>query len=185
MQCANSQKQWGIALHNYHDTSGQFPPHGLKWTSGPISLTDPTIENTKEDGGPGALPWVLPFIEGSVIFNGYDFSQSIFYITNSSYVNPYYSGITSTYIKYLMCPSDSELSKDSGYTAPGSYAVCTGSSTNDYNFLREPTDGLFYMESRNTMASITDGTSNTVILSEGLVGSSFKLRCLLTKWRIF
>jgi prepilin-type processing-associated H-X9-DG protein len=171
MQCANNQKQWGIALHNYHDTCLQFPPHGLKFTSGPTSKEDSTIVHDKTDGGAGALPRVLPFIEGSAISSGYDFSQSIFPYPNSGTVNPYYSGIINTYIKYLICPSDSGVpTSSSTEEAPGSYVVCTGSATNDYNILTKPTDGLFYMGSQNTMACMTDGTTNTVILSEGLAG---------------
>jgi prepilin-type N-terminal cleavage/methylation domain-containing protein/prepilin-type processing-associated H-X9-DG protein len=183
MQCANNQKQWGIALHNYHDTNQQFPPHGLAVTRGPKSNTD-LSEVDKTDGGPGALPRVLPFIEAATVSQGFDFSKSLLPGTRGdgtgggSSVHLYYDALAGLLLNIFTCPSDSEFPKQVNFTghagtaAPGSYVVCTGSATDAYSIMTEKTDGLFYMDSTNSMASITDGTSNTVILSEGLVGLS-------------
>jgi hypothetical protein len=173
MQCANHQKQWGIALHNYHDTNLQFPPHDLEKTVGHVSKDDAGLTVTT-GGAPGALPRVLPFIEAANISNGKDFSRAVFPYGNSGVNLHDYADIVGISINVFLCPSDSEAPKNSdlhGSTnAPGNYVVCTGSSTGDSSIQSAKTDGLFYRDSQNSMASITDGTSNTVILSEGLVG---------------
>ncbi|MDR1268256.1 MAG: DUF1559 domain-containing protein [Planctomycetaceae bacterium] len=174
MQCANNQKQWGIALHNYHDTNQQFPPHDLTKTVGHVSSSDSTLTETT-GGAPGALPRVLPFIEAASVSSGKDFSRSVFPYGNSGVNKWDYEDIVGINLNIFLCPSDAEAPRNSdlhGSTnAPGNYVVCTGSGTvenSDSN--AERTDGLFYRESQNSMACMTDGTSNTVILSEGLVG---------------
>ncbi|MDR0611169.1 MAG: DUF1559 domain-containing protein [Planctomycetaceae bacterium] len=172
MQCTNHIKQWTLALHNYHDTQLAFPPHGIK---------------TVSDGGPGVVPRLLPFIEQAPLAQGVDFSQGVF--PSGSGVNPYYGptgiNIANIYLNILTCPSDGELNgkreRDLHGTmiVGGSYVICTGSGVGETSLMDSASeasfnDGLFNLGSQSSMASMTEGTSNTMIFSEGLyaVGSS-------------
>ncbi|MDR1492885.1 MAG: DUF1559 domain-containing protein, partial [Planctomycetaceae bacterium] len=177
MQCANHQKQWCLALHNYHDANRAFPPHGLKITYGVDSdgNKDPAAEKT--DGGPGVLPRLLPFIEQVALASNFDFTFSVF--PQGSGVSSRYREIANISLNILNCPSDSlgGQTKDLHGTtiAGGSYIVCTGSGTGANSLMYEKTDGLFYIEAKTKMATMSDGTSNTMVLSEGLYGQAVTL----------
>src|SRR5437867_6639943 len=69
MKCQNNLKQLGVALHNYHDTYGQFPP-GAKstgiYTGTNVTTTnpaDPIIYNIK------GLFLLLPYIEQGNLYS--------------------------------------------------------------------------------------------------------------------
>jgi prepilin-type N-terminal cleavage/methylation domain-containing protein len=167
-QCSNNFKQLGLAMHNYHDTLGTFPPGvlspGLNANFNPIATS-----------GQSFLIPLLPFMEQKPL---YDQVQP-FLMTRASKDMP--SRLMNTKIKTLVCPSDGNSPQDGSAhtpsdTAPadnddgfiGNYVVCNGNqeitaaNSKDMN-------GIFYFLSRNGFASITDGTSNTVMSSEILV----------------
>ncbi len=54
--CKNNLKQYGLGLHNYHDTSGMLPPAGSNWGSPQI----------------GWQPKILPFMDQANIFKQLD-----------------------------------------------------------------------------------------------------------------
>jgi hypothetical protein len=58
-----------------------------------------------------------------------------------------------------------------GTFAGGNYVVNFGSGTGAYYDDRYPTDGLFWQEGKVTLGAILDGTSNTLLWSETLLGS--------------
>ena len=58
MQCQNNLKQLGLAVHNYHDANGSFPP-------------------VRIDGADGWATWcvlILPYIEQENVYNLWDLS---------------------------------------------------------------------------------------------------------------
>src|SRR5438876_542871 len=55
--CANNLKQIGVALHNFHDVNGAFPPARIAGPYAQYSITIPA--NVQHSG----WPFLLPFLE--------------------------------------------------------------------------------------------------------------------------
>ncbi|MDR1142493.1 MAG: DUF1559 domain-containing protein [Planctomycetaceae bacterium] len=125
----------------------------------------------------------LPFIEGSNVSTSYDFLNCLFGGGNSS-INPYYGNdIKMAKLNCILCPSETPVISPQTSSYPGNYVVCVGSGTGknsliDYEKRLERVDGAFD-QARNKpkertngdlgLESMTDGTSNTLLLSEALM----------------
>ena len=166
MQCANHQKQWGLALHNHNDTYNSFPklgdPHLYNWTY-------------------AAQARLLPFIEGQSIHAQIDFKKPLFEEHGEhNHLNDDYEDLVKTRIPVLRCPSDggsydfmiNTLHGGSGdQVTGGNYMVCTGTGTETNYDVRFRTDGMFNCFETLCIECMQRGTSNTMVLSETLVGT--------------
>ena len=181
MQCSNNQKQWGLALHNYHDTHNAFPKLGDPRTSA-VTYSVQTH--------------LLPFIEGSAIYSQIDLKKPILSDADDDddededddhghvhggglHLDHAYTGLVKIALPFLCCPTDGEnhlfsvLCGDHYHdVSGGNYMFCTGSGTGTNYDIRFRTDGAFNCYETLGLASLTDGTSNTMVLSETLVGTS-------------
>ncbi|MDR1141966.1 MAG: DUF1559 domain-containing protein [Planctomycetaceae bacterium] len=185
MQCANNEKQWALGMHNHHSVYGTLPPNGQRYslsrTDGTKGGSAPVDEET--DGGPGALARTLPFIEGSNLSTSYDFLNCLFGGGNSG-INSYYgSDIRMAKLNCILCPSETPVTGNQTSSYPGNYVVCVGSGTGknsiiDYSNRLERVDGAFDQAQNKPrertngdlgFESMTDGTSNTLLLSEALM----------------
>ena len=167
MQCSNHQKQWGLALHNHHDIYNEFPKLGnrclLDWTY-------------------SAQAKLLPYIEGTGIYGQINFQEPLFENHDGhNHLNSDYVDLVQAYISVLRCPSDGgpynftmSLDHDGNLCLVngGNYMVCTGSGTKKNYDVRFRTDGVFNCFETLGLASMFNGTSNTMVFSETLVGSS-------------
>jgi prepilin-type N-terminal cleavage/methylation domain-containing protein len=176
IQCANHQRQWVIALHNYHDTFNAFPKLGN--THLPVSP-----DRSYFDWTYSVQAKLLPFIEGSSIYAQIDFKEPLFesHDGDHSHLNHDYTDLVKMFINVLRCPSDGgpynfAINTHHGgagdQVTGGNYVVCTGSGTGTNYDVRFPTDGAFNCFETLGLESLTSGTSNTMVFSETLVGAS-------------
>jgi prepilin-type N-terminal cleavage/methylation domain-containing protein/prepilin-type processing-associated H-X9-DG protein len=190
-QCTNNLKQIGLALHNYHSVHEVFPP-GYVSAVNP-TITDPCDQDAENsssiDLGPG-WAWgsmILPQMDQQPLFNSINFGLSVAFRANDT------SSMTS--LNVYLCPSDSGPSLIPVFADPpdpanpgsfsagnivdtvarGNYVgmwgigeICAGSGpTNAPNIgsIGNPA-GIFTRNSRTSIATITDGTSNTIAIGE-------------------
>jgi prepilin-type N-terminal cleavage/methylation domain-containing protein len=172
-QCTNNLKQLGIALHNYHDTIGCFP-FGLIVLppNNPMVLSGFTHQGHYRWS---VLAELTPFLEQTNVFNALNLSLPIFDPTNAPI--PQNVTVYATSVQTFLCPSDggSQSPIVPPYT-PSNYMACNGDGVLGGGFAGpDPSfgkpDGVFYFNSHTRLAEITDGSSNTALMSESIVGS--------------
>ncbi|MDR1141141.1 MAG: DUF1559 domain-containing protein, partial [Planctomycetaceae bacterium] len=167
MSCSNNMKQWGLALHNYHSAYNVCPGLGNGY------YATYSIQAN-----------LLPYIEQPALSSLLDFRNPLLTgARGSSFINPSLSEVIQCTANLFKCPSDgtdhlyqiSKIGSVSGadaFARGTNYVFSTGSGVYPNMDVRYPTDGLFYYNSGRGFESITDGTSNTIILSEAKLGDN-------------
>jgi prepilin-type N-terminal cleavage/methylation domain-containing protein/prepilin-type processing-associated H-X9-DG protein len=165
-QCVNNLKQIGLALHNYHTASNSFPP-GAAASNNTVNVGD---------NGRVCIAWMgwstqgllLNYLEQSALYNAINYSFDP--ISGPSY--PRNSTYTNTRINAFLCPSDGNAGRvffNSYYASTGPAANVDGGVDNT-NCKGSLKPGLFTYSNVYGLQDVTDGSSNTVAFSEGLVG---------------
>lgn len=145
-QCTNNLKQLGLAVHNYHDVFKVFPR--LQYT----------IVGASSWHGHSVWEMVLPFMEQRAIYDQLNWSAD-----NQGQT------VTRTKIAAFICPSD-RLFGD--INRPGINYGVSGGSTVNYWGSTSTANGMFKRNLENRMADVTDGTSNSIMISEFLKGDN-------------
>ncbi|WP_197452037.1 DUF1559 domain-containing protein [Rosistilla carotiformis] len=161
MSCSNNMKQLGLAMHNYHDVHLAFP--ACNYTA------------NEDDGyaylGYSAWVQILPFIEQDALHQGIVQSSDQFYKRWHNVASQY----KNAKVDAFLCPSD--LAYPSG--SPGcNYAVSYGTTTsfsnptNQNGMFRGPQTDHSKPGVETKMRDVLDGLSNTLMMSEHLVGDN-------------
>ena len=111
MQCKNHLKQIGLALHNYHDRAGRFPPgYNAK------------LRPDGEDGGPGWgwAAYLLNDLEQGNLQGQIRFDQGI--------INAVHASVRTHVLPIYLCPS-----WDEGLGMPSMEAMACGSALVTYD----------------------------------------------------
>jgi prepilin-type N-terminal cleavage/methylation domain-containing protein/prepilin-type processing-associated H-X9-DG protein len=114
MKCANNLKQLGLAMHNYHDTQGTFPPayvnKGGSWRNSGFPFTH------------GYAPFLLPHIERQPLYNLYRFDLPQYAPENLP--------VIVTQLRIFQCPSAPDQDR---YSTRGPFAYFgTKAACGDY-----------------------------------------------------
>src|SRR4051794_27969209 len=168
--CQNNLKQIGVAFQNHHDSFGFFPAGGSNWWDPPTYQNGLPMIGSKQSAG-----WafqVLPYLEGgNAWMGGKDKSDP----GGKDKSDPGSKGNSDldrqlvaigTAHRVFFCPSR-RGPQTLSYSAPGylggimvTHALC------DYAASNEEGTGVVKQKDPNRMASITDGTSNTLLVGD-------------------
>jgi prepilin-type N-terminal cleavage/methylation domain-containing protein/prepilin-type processing-associated H-X9-DG protein len=165
-QCVNNLKQIGIALHNYHAALGCFPVGFLYAYQGASPLSSPSQYRWS------ALAQMSPYLEQTILFNALNFNFPIAFQPTSggSLFWPYYPANTTAMgaqVASYLCPSDGGPAPAAG-SGPISYAFCAGDGSNGGD--ATDANGAFILGPPQSVASLVDGSSQTVAASEQSLG---------------
>ncbi len=153
-KCQNNLKQIGLALHNYHDSHSLFPSGHVTTPSAKLQIFF------------GWTYFILPYIE-----------QNNLFVLSEQFHRPGIEGLwfrnpphiaLSTIIPNYICPSDprvfhpQDVPMVKGEKIP--MAMTSYLAVSGQNYHTE--DGVLYNNSLTSILSITDGTSNTLLIGE-------------------
>jgi prepilin-type N-terminal cleavage/methylation domain-containing protein len=170
-QCSNNLKQLGLAFHSYHDVTRTLPPSRISQNSHATWLV-----------------LVLPYLEQANLYKQWDLRQQYFAQSVAAQTTP---------VPVYFCPTRREPPQLSvkvgacdvsgGKFYPGAltdYAVCSGDRKSySAGYLDDKTANgpiiqanytlsgtlVVSWKSRTSLASVTDGSSNTVMVGEKYV----------------
>ncbi|RMG34299.1 MAG: DUF1559 domain-containing protein [Planctomycetota bacterium] len=195
-QCKNNMKQIGLAMHNYHDTYGQFPLN-YDGTRNPSNRQDPSMS---------WIAMMLPFIDQGPLYEQLDFDSPTTG-PGSGLDSPANQTVRAFVIDTLLCPSNPQPKKadgapvyDAGSGWNGNSRRLKNSARTDYvgtmGFIwtgwkdcgetgrngapwvwperpfedsgeqLQRVGGVFWWRGAARIAQITDGTSQTVAVHE-------------------
>jgi prepilin-type N-terminal cleavage/methylation domain-containing protein/prepilin-type processing-associated H-X9-DG protein len=173
MQCANSFKQVGLALHNYHSVKACFPPGMFAQNASPPTSTTNLYFSWSV--------YILPYMEQDGLYANIDFNDTYGYwggnTTGGKMPN---SAVSRTAVPGYLCPSDPQAGEKiwvwsgepKGTPQAGAsnmagvtdsrYWQRSGAMPEDFPIC----DGIMGGNRPCTIADIKDGTSNTLIIGE-------------------
>jgi prepilin-type N-terminal cleavage/methylation domain-containing protein len=160
--CKNQMKQFGLALHNYHDAHSVFPIG-----AGHASTTYGGGNQTS-----ARAPWtvlILPFIEQTALYQEFDLDQGMFsFSLEESQIPSRNQAPAKRPLTVFQCPSFSGTrrfhSNYFGVMGGGPDKPVYASSANHGRAMWE--NGILYRNSSTGMRDVMDGSSNTLLVGE-------------------
>jgi len=170
IQCVNNMKQLGLAMHNYISTNDCFTPLAGNFAKNGM----PSLAKGDWPMGWGVV--LLPGVEQQALYNTANFTQSVNNNVNTQ-------TLCATRVSPYLCPSESAgvgpfypnswTNYAGNFGGPATLGVWTGPIV----FMSDSDVGESGIAAKFQVnlgpvriASLTDGTSNTALFSERLIG---------------
>ena len=160
ISCSNNVRQLALANLNFESSFGHFP--GLPQTSqigfSPQARLLPFVEQANLQD---LINFDVPLMEGS---------------GGSQVLNPIHAAAAENALCLFLCPSDGQdplfqnANTGEAIFAGNNYVACTGDGADTNYDTRAETNGMVWQDSKVGFQSLTDGSSNTLFLSESLLG---------------
>jgi len=166
IQCRNNLKQFGLAMHNYHDVFNTFPP-GFRFLAGSPSDAMgtanysllPYFEQANLQSGIPNVPWYL--LPPDIVKK----APPLFVCPSDAAPNP----TTYPFIAAMNLPVGGTFSNSSyGFSLGYRDALCFGPGLGAPPVTAQ--SGVFAYHSKTRIADIIDGTSNTFAIGEAASG---------------
>lgn len=166
--CQNNLKQLGLALHNYHDANRRFV-YGYASDTGRFASREggQTYHHRKN--------WyqeVLPYMEQQGLYQ-------VFQADRTQWIHSINNDISRTPVTTLTCPSDPSApgrganggtnSFQSNYAVNAGGVNMTTGTPQQVNIAGGNPGGVFFVDSITKITDIIDGSSSTLMASEGII----------------
>ncbi len=161
-QCVNNLKQIGLAVHTYHDARKKFPSPG--------EGINPSTR-TKDYDLHSFFTYILPYVEQASAYN----MMNLNFAYNDSRA-PGNQTAAKTQVPIYLCPSAAGVQADPAGYGQTSYMPISYTDIDPNTGFRNPTLRVpgamkILKFGGGTIASVIDGTSNTIVVGED---SSFR-----------
>lgn len=195
MACTNNVKQLTLALQNYHDINNAFPA-GTSGIDGTTTFAA-TAPGHDENNRISAYVGILPFVEQNALYDSVQDAQKNHKNPNGVWCgirvgadNPNpgvtaadldrWNGANDIPVTFAVCPSEMVPTIPAGYVGRFNYVFSQGDFPGWPNtFAGRPGHnprGVFVSRDWRGMSAISDGTSNTIAVSERGIGTGRGVR---------
>ncbi|OJW16257.1 MAG: prepilin-type N-terminal cleavage/methylation domain-containing protein [Planctomycetales bacterium 71-10] len=166
-QCTNNLKQMALAAANYQSANQSYPLSNATGTyPGCGSATA-----ASSWGNWSGQAMMLSFMEQTAVYNACNFMLTA--SPGDCFGVGWYANSTArdTTINSFLCPSDGSTSGSDGGKRNNNYYGSYGVTTDIWGRTNPQSTGIFAHLASCDVGAVIDGTSNTIMWSEGLTGS--------------
>jgi prepilin-type N-terminal cleavage/methylation domain-containing protein/prepilin-type processing-associated H-X9-DG protein len=184
-QCANNEKQHGVAFLSYEANRRTFPP-GRWGCDGGDYPTCPALGRPDHESGVNAFVLIYPYLELNSIYKMANFPPVVLDTAG----NPNHAWVSHQRPPVFICPTDTARPYRDSVTvgepntgrAVSSYAMMSGTNgpPNISAAVKYENNGMFFYATAIRIKEVKDGLSNTIFVGEVYDGHLVDVDAMLT-----